>query len=106
MGFLFFIYYYQEMYYVYIIRNSIGAYYTGFTNKLKQRLQAHNGNKVRTTKNRGSWELVVFESCKRIEDAVKREKYWKSSGGRIRRNRIIATQETIPYEYKCPEPPV
>ena len=70
-------------YYVYILKSlKDGKFYTGYTNNLKRRLNEHNEGKSLSTKNRAPFELVYWEGCLNSKDAVKREKYLKSSWGK------------------------
>ena len=71
------------MYYVYILKcQADGSLYKGYTNDLDRRLAEHNSGKSDYTSRKGPWELVYHESFETKEDAIKREKYFKSSAGR------------------------
>jgi putative endonuclease len=71
------------MYSVYILRNSAsGRYYTGSTSDLRRRLEEHNTNQSRSTKNRGPWELIHHEDYQSLVEAVRRERYYKTGKGR------------------------
>ena len=64
-------------------------FYVGFTKNLKRRIQEHNHGKVCSTKYRRPFELVYFEGCRNIDDALHREKYLKTTyGKRYLQNRI------------------
>ena len=80
----------MEAYYVYVLRSKLdGKFYTGFTSDLENRLNEHNSGKVHSTKNRIPFELVYYEFCSCIDDAVHREKYLKTTyGKRYIKNRI------------------
>ncbi len=72
------------MYYVYVLRNSEGVLYKGYTSDLEKRIQQHNANdgfSSYTTK-RGPWKLVYKVACKNVEDARTRERFLKSGQGR------------------------
>ena len=59
------------MHYVYLLDSEkICKYYIGQTNNLDDRLIRHNGNRCRSTKNKGSWKLVGYKSCYIISQAV------------------------------------
>lgn len=59
---------------VYIIKCSDSKLYTGITNDLKRRIEAHNsGNGCRFTKCRTPVELVYTEKVKTKPQALKRE---------------------------------
>ena len=60
--------------YTYIVKCSDETLYTGWTNKLKKRLEAHNSGKgAKYTKNRRPVELVYFEEYDTKQEAMKRE---------------------------------
>ena len=60
--------------YTYIVKCSDETLYTGWTNNLKKRLEAHNSGKgAKYTKNRRPVELVYFEEHDTRQEAMKRE---------------------------------
>lgn len=60
--------------YTYIVKCSDETLYTGWTNNLKKRLEAHNSGKgAKYTKNRCPVELVYFEEYDTKQEAMKRE---------------------------------
>lgn len=60
--------------YTYIVKCSDETLYTGWTNNLKKRLEAHNrGKGAKYTKNRRPVELVYFEEHDTKQEAMKRE---------------------------------
>lgn len=64
----------QQNNYVYIVRCHDQTLYTGWTNHLKKRIEAHNAGKgAKYTKARRPVELVYFETFERKSDALKRE---------------------------------
>ncbi len=56
--------------------------YIGYTSDLKNRLKLHNKGKVYSTKYRRPLVLIYTEGCLSEEDARRREKYLKTTGGR------------------------
>ena len=72
------------MFIVYVLQNSAGKLYKGYTNDLKKRLEQHNSNDGFSsyTKGRGPWKLVYKEEFKTRQEAIKREKYFKTGTGR------------------------
>ena len=56
--------------------------YIGFTSDLKNRLKQHKEGKVFSTKYRRPLILIYTEGCLSEEDARRREKYLKTTGGR------------------------
>ena len=60
--------------YTYIVKCSDETLYTGWTNNLKKRLEAHNSGKgAKYTKNRRPVELEYFEEYDTKQEAMKRE---------------------------------
>ena len=78
------------MYYVYVlISKKDRKLYIGYTDDLKRRIKLHNDGKVESTRFRIPFELVYCEASKNKSDAVRREKYLKSTyGHRYIYNRI------------------
>jgi len=71
------------MYYVYALRSlKDREFYVGFTKDINKRLAAHNNRQVRATRNRIPFEVVYYEASRNINDAVKREKYLKTTYGK------------------------
>lgn len=78
------------MYYVYVLKSEKdGKFYTGYTDDLRNRLRLHSDGKIKSTKNRRHFQLIYYEaSCNKM-DALKREKYLKTTyGHRYIRNRV------------------
>jgi putative endonuclease len=71
------------MYWVYIIesRNNKKRY-IGYTKSLKGRLKQHQKGKVFSTKFMRPFNLIYVEGCLNKEDAIRREKYLKTTGSR------------------------
>jgi len=64
----------EEIYYVYILRCRDGSLYTGWTNDLAKRTEAHNkGQGAKYTKGRGPMELIYHEEYSNKSEALKRE---------------------------------
>ena len=62
------------MNYVYIVECSDHTFYTGWTNHLEERIQAHNeGKGAKYTKARRPVKLVYFEEFETKQEAMKRE---------------------------------
>ncbi len=62
------------MNYTYILRCSDNTLYTGWTNDLQKRLEAHNSKKgAKYTKSRTPVRLVYYEEHLAKEDAMRRE---------------------------------
>lgn len=69
------------MFYVYVLENIDGDFYTGFTHDLKKRLREHNRGSNVSTKNK-LWHCIYYEACLHEADARRREMYLKTSTGR------------------------
>ena len=80
----------MKYYYVYVLYSAIDSnFYTGYTNDLKKRIREHDLGKVKSTRKRRPLKLVYFEGCLDQDDAIKREKYLKTTcGKRYLKNRI------------------
>jgi len=73
----------NNMYYIYILKSKKDLkLYIGFTKNLKNRFKEHSKGKVKSTKNRRPFILVYYEAFLSKEDAIEKEKYYKSGPGR------------------------
>ena len=71
------------MFYVYVLISLRDeGLYIGFTKDLKSRIKRHNSGMVESTKNRLPLKLVYYEACLNQSDALRREKYLKTTYGR------------------------
>lgn len=62
------------MNYTYILKCSDGSLYTGWTNRLEERVKAHNeGRGAKYTRGRRPVELVYYEALETKEEALRRE---------------------------------
>lgn len=77
------------MYYVYILKNSSGKYYTGVTTDLKRRLTEHNNKQSDFTAWSGPYTLEWYSAFKEKSHAYAFEKYLKSSSGAAFRNKHL-----------------
>ena len=72
------------MYYVYVLQSlKDKKFYTGYTKDLKQRLKQHENGEVFSIKNRRPLKLIYYEACLNEQDALHREKYLKTSHGKM-----------------------
>ncbi len=70
--------------------------YIGFTNDLEKRVEEHHKGVVASTANRRPLKLIYYEACLNEEDALKREKYFKTGfGRRFLKNRLELYMEEI-----------
>jgi putative endonuclease len=84
----------------YILRCADGRYYYGSTSDLIQRLAAHRGGRVRSTKWRLPVRLVYFDICQTLDQARQREHSFKN--GRTRRKAIEGLIRHFPPEKLAP----
>lgn len=71
------------MFFVYVLRSDKDAQlYVGYTTDLKQRVAAHNKGSVPSTKSRRPWKLIFAEIYTNQQDALRREKYFKTTPGK------------------------
>jgi len=72
-----------NMYYVYILLSlKDKKFYIGSTSNLKQRKIDHDAGNVDSTRNRRPLKLLCYECYLTRSEAMKRERYLKSSDGR------------------------
>jgi putative endonuclease len=71
------------MYTVYVLKSlKDGSFYKGFSKNLLKRVKEHNLGKSLYTSKKIPWIVVYFEEYFSLEEAIKREKYFKSAAGR------------------------
>ncbi len=71
------------MFLVYILQSlKDKCTYVGFSDNVEKRLIRHNQGCVNATKHRRPFKILFTEEAKDMQEAKKREKYWKSGAGR------------------------
>jgi len=71
------------MFYIYVLESVKNKkLYFGYTSDLKKRLKEHNSGKNFSTKPYIPWNLIYYEACIEEEDAIRREKYLKTTQGK------------------------
>jgi putative endonuclease len=70
------------MFYVYILICSDEHFYIGYTSDLKARINQHQNGLVISTKPRRPLELLFYEAYTNKYDALRREKYLKTTKGK------------------------
>jgi len=59
------------MYFTYILKSTkSGKLYIGHTNNIERRLQEHNTNQSKSTKNKGPWELIYTKEFSSNSEAI------------------------------------
>jgi len=77
------------VFYVYVLQSKSDAgFYIGFSTDLRRRLKEHQQGKSFATSYRGPWRLIYYEAYLEEADALGRERFLKSGGGR----RFLKTQ--------------
>ena len=77
------LYNFPSMFYAYIIKCIFHDYfYKGHCEDLEARLKQHNQGATVSIKPFIPFEIVYFEEFSTLDEAIKREKYFKSSAGR------------------------
>ena len=89
------------MYYVYVLySHKDNKLYIGSTPDLKKRYTKHQTGFVRATKHRLPLTLIYYEAYLLRKDAIRREKYLKSGGGRKElAKQLDCIFEKIGYSY-------
>ena len=71
------------MFYVYLLHSvRDSGLYIGYSSESSRRLNEHKEGASRATSYRGPWNLIYYEAYIEETDAVGRERYLKSGGGR------------------------
>jgi putative endonuclease len=73
----------KKFYYVYILYSlKDHKMYIGYTTNLKKRLADHNQGKTKSTSPRRPFKLLFCEAYISKVDAMRREKYFKTTAGK------------------------
>ena len=71
------------MYHTYVLQSKVdGQFYAGFTKDLKLRFDQHKKGQVESTKDRRPLKLIYYEASLKQEDAIRRERYFKTYNGK------------------------
>ena len=72
------------MYYTYVLQSlNDMKFYVGYTKDLKLRFEKHTKGSVNSTRDRRPLKLVYYEACISQDDALRREKYFKTYHGKM-----------------------
>jgi len=78
------------MYFVYaLISKKDKSFYIGFSKHIKRRVEEHNNGKVASTKTKRPLVLLFCEGYLSKKDALRRERYFKSSKGKTTLKQIL-----------------
>jgi putative endonuclease len=70
-------------YFAYILKSSEHSrFYKGHCEHLEERLKQHNSGFTKSTKPFIPWKIVYYEEFGSRDEAIKREKYFKTAAGR------------------------
>ena len=71
------------MFYVYVLHSEYDqGLYIGYSTDLRRRMAEHRQGMAFATSFRGPWRLIYYEAYVEAEDALGRERFLKSGGGR------------------------
>ncbi len=71
------------MYYTYVLKSKTdGKFYTGYTKDLKLRFDQHCRGLVESTRERRPLKIIYYEACLKQDDALRRERYFKTYNGK------------------------
>jgi putative endonuclease len=71
------------MFYAYVVRSvNFPFLYKGHCENIEQRLRQHNSGMTESIRKYAPFEVVYFEEFQTREEALLREKYFKSAAGR------------------------
>jgi putative endonuclease len=78
------------MFYIYCLESKVNKqFYIGYTLDLRKRLVEHSQKLNASTKRYVPWRLIYYEACVNKSDAIRREKYLKTTqGGRLLKRRL------------------
>ena len=79
----------MHFFYVYVLLLRDDKFYIGFTSNLRNRITLHQKGKVDSTRPRLPLELIFYEAYKNKYDALRREKYLKTSKGKTTLNSML-----------------
>ena len=71
------------MFYTYVLQSKKDRkFYYGYTSDLTQRFEQHTKGLVESTRGRRPMKLIYYETCCTEQDALRRERYFKTYRGR------------------------
>ena len=80
----------MKLWYVYVLYSGKDQkFYIGSTNNVKRRVAEHNQGKNISTAKRLPLKLIYFEGHLSKEDAQRRERYYKSTKGKVTIRQIL-----------------
>jgi putative endonuclease len=72
------------MFYTYVIQSTQepSFFYKGHCEDLNKRLEQHNLGSTKSIKNKDPFKIVYWEEFETRQEAIRREKYFKTAAGR------------------------
>jgi len=81
-------------YYTYVLKSlDHDRYYKGHCGDLDKRLQQHNKGQVKSTKPYAPWKVIYHEEFLTREEAIARERYFKTAAGRRYLKSVLKKQD-------------
>lgn len=81
----------MQFWYVYVLLSGKDhMFYIGSTNDLKRRFQQHQRGENTSTAKRLPLELLYFEGHRSKDDALRREKYFKTTKGKVTLRMVLS----------------
>lgn len=89
------------MFYVYVLLSEKDKLlYTGYSDNLKSRYDAHANGFVKATRHRRPIKLIYYEAYINELDARRRELYLKGGNGKaLLKNQLVETYKNLGYRY-------
>ncbi len=85
---------FMEKYYVYILQSlKNGRYYIGASSDPFRRLEEHNNNKEKSTKNRGPWKLCLMKEYDSLKEVRRIEYKLKKLKSKVILDKIVQEQD-------------
>ncbi|MEJ7693377.1 GIY-YIG nuclease family protein [Daejeonella sp.] len=73
----------MTVYYTYVLKSEVSDfYYKGHCQNLAVRLVQHNSGMTKSIRPYLPFKLIYFEKFESLNEAIRREKYFKTSAGR------------------------
>jgi putative endonuclease len=77
-------------YYVYVLQShKDDKFYIGFTNNIERRMIEHNSGQGTSTAPRRPFKLIYYEAHLSKEDAMRRERYFKTTKGKVTLRQVL-----------------
>ena len=87
------------MFTVYVLRSTQNSQlYVGYTTDIKQRLETHNKGSVTSTKSKRPWKCIFTETYISQDDALRREKYLKTTQGKNALKHMLRETLRLPHD--------